>query len=200
MQEREPLENSLNPEHPFEDFETFFGSRERTEICLKQVIDEVNPPQFIFHVTQQRSLETRRSVPTETHHFSFSTMASNALMMLSHRFLQRLRYPGFKMTDESVYQPVLVITDYQEIKTSPYFNEQPGLESGHEIEVGMSLGELSQNSLLIDSADRFKDLVDYFTQKTTDSEYKETAIRALNYKLEDWQEIERLRQEKTENY
>lgn len=198
--ENQTDENLPNPENKFKDFEIFFGSQERAKVCLRQVLEKVEFPQFVFHVTQQRSIETRRSDSAEAKYFSFSVMAFYALTMLEHRFLQRLRFPGLKMVDESVYQPVFFITDYQKAKESQNFIEKPGLETGHEIEVQMPFSELSQNSLIIDSADRFKDLIDYFSQSTPGSEHKDLAIKALNYRLEDWQEVEQLRQEKIEGH
>ena len=179
-------------------FEQFFGPVERLQIFLDQVIGkDIQKPVFIFHLTNAGSIERRKAGLADDKFFSFSTRAFESLMMLTHRFLNQLRDPSFKVTDEKVYQPVFVVTDYEKVKTNPGFVEKSGAETGHEVEIKTPFADLSAASLFIDSAERFKDLTDYLSQATPSSEQKEKALKALNFKLEDWQEVERLSQEKS---
>lgn len=189
-------ETNPNPETKFSKFERFFGNRESVEACLEQIAaqEEIESPSFIFHTTSKTSLETRETGTSDDRWFSFSKDAWHSLRYLEYRFLERLRY-ATAIVDPSAYEPVFMIADYKGLKQSPGFRERHGGE-GNEVEIQIPHLELSKNIIVITSFHEFRDFVEYLTGSTIDSQQKKNAFRALSWNLEDWQEVERLREEK----
>lgn len=188
-----------SPENKFSKFEQFFGSDERKQAFLDQVLsrEEINNPDFVFHLTNLRSIKTRETGVSDDRWFSFSKDAFFSLAMLNYRFLEKLSHPGFAITDGNSLQPIFIIGDYQAMQSADGFNEKPGLEKGHEVEIKMPFQKLSEYSLMISSAQEMSGLIDYFSENTPSSKQKDLALRGLNDNLNKWQEVERLVQEKT---
>lgn len=187
-----------SPENKFSKFEQFFGSDERKEAFLNQILsqEETKNSDFVFHLTNLRSIKTRETGVSNDKWFSFSNDAFLSLAMLDHRFLHKLSNPGLLITDEDSLKPVFIISDYRVIQIADGFGEKPGLEKGHEVEIKISFKELSKNSLMISGAQEMEELIKYFSESTSSTNQKELAMRGLQDNLKKWQDIENLVQEK----
>lgn len=187
-------EKIVSPEDKFSKLEQFFSSDERKEAFLNQALsrDEINDPDFVFHVTSALSVKARETGSADDKWFSFSKDAFLSLMMLDHRFLNKLSNSGLAVTDEDSYKPVFIIGDYHQIQETAGYEEKEGLEKGHEIEIKMPYSDLIADSLVIGNAQNLADLIEYFTQSTPETEQKKLAIRGLSGSLKKWQDIETL--------
>ena len=189
-----------SPENKFSKFERFFGSDERKEAFLNQVLsrEDIENPDFVFHLTSLRSIKTRETGVADDKWFSFSKDAFLSLVMLNFRFLEKLSHPGFAITDENSCKPIFVIGDYRVMQSADDFDERSGLEKGHEVEIKIPFSKLLESSLMVSNAQEMDELIEYLTQTTSSSKQKDLALRGLNDNFDKWQDVERLVQEKME--
>jgi hypothetical protein len=189
-----------SPEKDWSKFEQFFGSVERKEAFLSQTLsrEDIKNPDFVFHLTNLRSIKARETGAADGDWFSFSKDAFLSLAMFSSRFLEKLSHQGFVITDKDSCKPIFIIGDYNIMQSLASFEEKPGLEKGHEVEIKMPFKELLESSLIISNSQEMNELVRYFSENTQSSEQKDLALRGLNDNLNKWQEVEELVQEKIE--
>lgn len=187
----------FSPENNSKKFESFFYNAERKNAFLDQILDnqEIESPNFAFHTTSQRSIENRMTEVADEKWFSFSKDAWHSLKYLDYRFLDRLKYAG-QGIDPTDFEPVFLIANYEKLKTNPNFKEKHGREA-NEIEIQVPFKELELAAMTIKNSEEFQNLVDFIDKNTPNSEHKIKALKALRWNLEDWQQIEKLKIEKT---
>lgn len=185
------FENKFSPEDKYSKFDHFFGSDERKTVFLDQVLsrEDIQNPDFIFHLTNSRSLEIREKDGEDDKYFSFSKEAFSSLAMLNHRFLQKVEHPGFTVVDKEAMKPIFIITDYNKLKSdNDGYSEKKSKES-NELEVKTDYRKLINFSLLVGSAGDLKGLIDYLRKDISGDEHSKQ-LQMLEDYFAKWTEIE----------